>query len=646
MLQFFKNHKLSSVVIILTVALVSCANMGQGPQGGRIDLNPPKLLKSTPKLNETNFTGNKIELLFNENVEVKDKNDKIIITPPQKRMPIIISANKKVTIELRDTLKENTTYTIDFTDAIQDNNEGNPLENFSLSFSTGDVIDSLTVSGKVIQAKDNEPIKGYYVGLHSNLDDSAFMTSPFERISKTNDRGEFTIRGVAPGKYHLFALDDKNRDYVYDNPMEALAFYDVVLEPTSMGAIRNDTIYADEEKKVIDTIKTVHYTRFLPDDITLKSFLSDKKREYFRNAERKEARQFVLNFGAPTQEPKLEPLNFDSNIDWVIKDSNLAKDSIYTYWIKDESIVAMDTLLLKMTYNMTDTLNKLVTKSDTLRVINRERKDRKKKKKDEEEEIILLGINSNIKPSWDIYDKISIEFNEPIKDSLCSLISFQKKVDTLYHDTHFELSVDSVNPRKFEISRKWAYGEEFRITIDSAAVHSIYGIWNDKWEHAFTVRTEDQYGHVAVKISGLEDDNPIFMELLDASGNPLRKASVIDDIAIFKNINPGKYFTRLVMDRNGNKEWDTGDYEQKIQPEDVYYYPSSFEVKAYWEDELLFNIDLSSFTKPEEILKNKPEDKEAREKRLMERDSKAYDEAKEEQRRQEELQNPGREYRR
>lgn len=643
MLQFIKSHKLSVTVITLTTALISCANMGQGPQGGRVDLNPPRLMKSTPALNQTNFKGNKIELIFDENVDVKDKSNKVIITPPQKRMPVIVSANKKVTIELRDTLKENTTYTIDFTDAIQDNNENNPLENFSLSFSTGDVVDSLTISGKVIQAEDNEFVKGYYVGLHSNLEDTAFTKTPFERISRTNDRGEFTIRGVAPGKYRLFALDDKNRDYMYDNPMEALAFYDVILEPTSVGAVRNDTIYADEEKTVLDTVKVINYTRFLPDDIVMKSFLSERRREYFRNAERKEARKFVLNFGTTTNEPKLEPLNFDPNLDWVVKDRNIARDSVYTYWIKDESIMAMDTLLFNFTFNMTDTLDNLVTKTDTLRVISRERKDDKKKKKkkdDEEEEIVLLEIKSNIKSSWDIYDKISIEFNEPIRDSLRSLISFQKKVDTLYHDTEFDFSVDSLNPRKFEISRKWKYGEQFKISIDSAAVHSIYGLWNGKWEQTFTVKTEDQYGHVAVRLTGVNDTIPLFMELLDSSGKPLRKASVIDDIAIFKNVNPGKYFTRLIMDRNGNKQWDTGDYETKRQPEDVYYYPGSFEVRAYWEDELLFEVDPLSFAKPEEIMKNKPEDKEAREKRLMERDSKAYEEAREEQRRQEELQDP------
>lgn len=644
MLHHFKNYRVLYTVITIAVLLISCANMGQGPQGGRIDLSPPRLMSSSPKHNTTNFKGNKIELIFDENVIIKDQNDKVIVTPPQKRMPIIRSANRKLTVELRDTLKENTTYTIDFTDAVQDNNENNPLENFSLSFSTGDVVDSLTVSGRVIQAMDNEPVKGYYVGLHSNMADTAFTHTPFERISKTNDRGEFTIRGIAPGQYRLFALDDKNRDYMYDNPMEALAFYDVMLEPSAIDAVRYDTIFADEEKQLVDSIKTVNYVKFLPDNIVMKSFLSDKKREYFKNAERKEARQFSLNFGAATDEPLLEPLNFDPSIDWVIADRNLSRDTIYTYWIKDESIMQMDTLLFNMTYNMTDTLNNLVTKTDTLSVINRERKNRKKdkekKKDDEGEEIIFLEIKSNIKGSWDIFDRIDIEFNEPIADSLKSLISFQQKVDTVYKDVDFTFSSDSLNPRKYQVSRRWQYGEEYKIAIDSASVYSIYGLWNDKWEHSFKVKTEDQYGHVAVRVSGIYDSIPSFMELLDSAGKPLRKAVVKDHIAIFRNVNPGKYFARLIIDSNNNGKWDTGEYAENRQPEEVYYYQSSFEVRAYWEDELAFDVDLSSYSKPEEILKNKPEDKEAREKRLMERDSKAYEEAKEAERRREELEDP------
>jgi hypothetical protein len=141
----------------------------------------------------------------------------------------------------------NTTYTVDFTDAIVDNNEENPLENFSYSFSTGDVVDSLAISGKVITADNLEPVKGIYVGLHANLEDSAFTKLKFDRIGRTNSAGVFSIKGVAPGKYKIYALADANRDYMYDNPAEAIAFMETIIEPTSERALRTDTIFIEHD---------------------------------------------------------------------------------------------------------------------------------------------------------------------------------------------------------------------------------------------------------------------------------------------------------------------------------------------------------------------------------------------------------------
>jgi hypothetical protein len=155
-------------------------------------------------------------------------------------MPVIKAVGKKAVVEFNDELLPNTTYTIDFTDAIVDNNEGNPLENFSLSFSTGDQLDTLAVSGKVLSAENLEPAQGIYVGMHTNFDDTAFVKTPFERISRTDSRGRFTVRGLAPGRYKIFALDDKNRDYKYDNPQEAIAFLDSIVVPSSMPAVRQD----------------------------------------------------------------------------------------------------------------------------------------------------------------------------------------------------------------------------------------------------------------------------------------------------------------------------------------------------------------------------------------------------------------------
>lgn len=647
MIQFIKKYiALSFVLVIITLVVVACASIAT-PTGGPVDLEPPKVVKTTPGFNATCVEKGKITIEFDENVTIKNPSENVIITPPQKSFPIIQSVNRRLTVELRDTLMPNTTYTIDFTNSIVDNNEENPLENFSYSFSTGDVVDSLAISGKVITADNLEPVKGMYVGLHSNLEDSAFTKIKFERISRTNDAGMFTIRGVAPGRYKLYALDDANRDYMYDNPAEAIAFMETIIEPTSERAIRNDTIFIETNqnqeaetnnnqnqppKKEIDTIKAVEYTRFLPDNIVLRSFKSGFQRQYLQKHERT-AQQLSIYFGAPTDMPEVEPLNFEKE-NWAILEKTPKNDTLI-YWIKNQNLVAQDTLILQVSYMKTDSLNQLVATTDTLKFIDRTRKkdrdkekeDKKKHKEGEEPPITFLTIANNLNSNWDTYKNINLEFNEPIEgDSLKEKIVLQQKKDSIYEDIPFQLVIDSVNPRKYSIRNRWTYGSEYQIRIDSASIFSIYGLWNNKLEQKFKVKNEDQYGQLAIWVDGV-DNIPSFMEILDKSDKPIRKSRVIDNVAVFKDIDPGVYYVRIILDRNNNGVWDTGDYDKKLQPELVYYMGKSIEMKANFEVEENnppWRIDITSMDsqKPLDITKQKPEDKEARRKKLEEKDAK------------------------
>ena len=246
-------NKIFSIITFLFISLLmavmfhSCANMA-APTGGPYDVDPPVVIGSSPAFNSLNVTPKRVEIEFDENIKIESPTEKVIITPPQINMPIIRSIGKKAVVELNDELFPNTTYTIDFTDAIVDNNESNPLENFVFSFSTGDQLDTLSISGRVLNAEDLEPLSGVYVGIHTNFDDTVFTNVPFERISRTNSRGDFTVRGMAPGKYRVFALTDMNRDYKYDNPQESVAFLDSIISPSTMGAVRQDTIFLRSEE--------------------------------------------------------------------------------------------------------------------------------------------------------------------------------------------------------------------------------------------------------------------------------------------------------------------------------------------------------------------------------------------------------------
>ena len=237
--------------------LAACASIGS-PEGGPRDYTPPQVVKTTPEAGALNFKGDKVEIIFDEIINLKDQQKKVIISPAPKSQPMIRTVGKKVTIEFRDPLEENTTYVIDFSNAIEDNNEGNQLDGYTFAFSTGDVIDTLAVSGIVLHANDLEPMQHVIVGLHSNLDDTAFTNIPLERVSRTNDRGQFTIRNLKPGSYHVFAINDMDGDYRMART-EDIAFLDQVIEPTTSQYTSQDTVFTFDKR--VDTVLTVSAQR-------------------------------------------------------------------------------------------------------------------------------------------------------------------------------------------------------------------------------------------------------------------------------------------------------------------------------------------------------------------------------------------------
>ena len=518
----------------------ACANIA-APTGGLYDVDPPKVVKASPSFNATNNDKSKIEILFDENVKIEKPMDKVIIAPPQQKFPVIKAEGRKVIVELEDELKPNTTYTIDFTDAIVDNNEGNVLENFALSFSTGEELDSMAISGIVLTAENLEPAQGIYVGIHSNLNDTAFTNTPFERISRTNSRGIFTIKGVAEGEYKIYALGDLNRDYKYDNPQEEIAFLDSIIVPTSVQALRNDTIFKDSV--TIDTIHEVQYTRFLPDNLQLRSFESGFKRQYLQKHERIVPHKLDIYFAAPTEEPQITLLSpITSSSKWFVKESSITNDTV-SIWITDSLIYQSDTVKLKVDYLRTDTLNNHILSTDTLNFTFRDSKRKvaeKEKKEDEEEPIIFLNIRHNIQSTHEIYNSLFLEFEQPIANFDSTEIKLEHEIDSIFVPIDYTLIRDSLNARAYKLKYKWEPGEKYKLHIDSAAFISEYGLHNNTVEQAFTVKELEQYGNLLFVLSGLPDGKTAYVELLDAQDKPFRKKRVKDNEALFLDLNPGK----------------------------------------------------------------------------------------------------------
>lgn len=595
-------------VTAMVATLWSCASQGH-PDGGPLDETPPRFIASVPTEGAVNNSKSKITLQFDEFIKLEKPSEKVVVSPPQIQMPEIKANGKKISINLLDSLKANTTYTIDFSDAIVDNNEGNPLGNFAFTFSTGAAIDTMEVAGTVLDASNLEPVKGILVGLHSNLADSAFTKLPFDRVARTDSRGRFNIRGVAPGKYRIFGLTDTDQNFAYTQKSEVLAFNDSLIIPRFEERTRQDTMWVDS--LTYDTIIERKFTYYLPDDIILRSFKEPVLSQYLVKKERLTPQKFSFYFSAPADSlPLLKGLNFDEK-DAFIVEKSLHNDTIH-YWVKDSLLYKQDTLSMSINYLYTDTLNRLVPRMDTLRLaakqVKKEEPKKKKKKDNEPEPTVFLQVNQHIPSSMDVYDYVSLTFAEPLERFDTAAIHLRQKVDTLWKDVSYEIEQDSLNGRKYNFYYDWEPATEYEFSVDSTAFHSIYGTFTDKIKQNIKVRSLDEYGAIYFNVTGA--DSLAFVELLDPQDKVIRRIRVRDGRAEFYYLNPGKYSARLVNDTNGNGVWDPGNYEEGRQPEMVYYYPQILDLKALWELEQDWNVKALPLDKQklDELKKQKPDE--------------------------------------
>lgn len=596
--------------LFLLGGLTSCANMAS-PNGGPYDETPPKVISSYPKPNTINFKGKKVNLFFDEIVQIDKPSENVIVTPPQREMPIIQSYGKRIQVELNDTLLPNTTYTIDFTNSIGDNNEKNILQNYSFAFSTGEVIDSLQIAGTLLNAFNLEPMTGITIGLHKDLADSAFTSKPFVRTSRTDDRGHFTIRNVAVGRYRIYALDDSNRDYLFDQPGEAIAYQDSLVIPSSYADVRQDTIWKDS--LTVDSIKEVRFTHFKPEDLVLFLFQEKFERQYLVKSERLDDRYFTLKFNAQMDTvPIPRPLNFEENKEWFFVQKDMDGKQIH-YWLTDTMLLHQDTLRMEVTYPKSDSLNILRSQRDTLRLFVKKRKvevkrkrHKGKKKEEEVEPLHFLSINMKPSGSLDVFDTVRITFDEPVLHLLADQLPLEMQVDSVWEPVSYTLRRDSLDSFSFCLLNKWPYETNYRLKVDSASITSVYGHPVDNHSFTFTTQKEDEYGHLYINISGVQ--GPSFVELLDNADKVVRCEKVKRGGVLFMNLKPAKYYARLIVDTNANGRWDTGNYAAKQQAEPVYYYTKFFAVMQNWKMEESWDVLKTSVTKqkPLEITKNKP----------------------------------------
>lgn len=602
-------------IIIAAAVMYSCANIGN-PSGGPIDKTPPIFMRSNPTPNAVNVKDRKIEIFFDEIVSLKDPSTKIIVSPAQTEMPRMSALGRKVTVELVDSLLPNTTYTIDFSNSIQDNNEGNAIDNFAFAFSTGSVIDSMRVSGYVLDSRTLEPMQSVVVGLQSNLADSAFHKEKLQRVALTNDRGQFTIRNVSPGSYHIFALKDLDRDYKFGNPTEDIAFLDSIIVPSIGSREAADTVYNDLNE--IDTIMRATRPAYFPNDILLSMFNEDRKSQYLANNLRVDSTRISLTFAAASDTlPSLSIVGRNDVPDqWYTLERSQTNDTLI-YWIRPPHLVSADTLMAATTYLRTDTASNLSWGTDTLKFTFQRQKAKKKKKNEETdslEQIRFMELHPLANGTQEVYAPLLLQTGTPIERYSREAFHLQRK---LQNDTTFyPAEIKSIALRDSTLSRRdlmlkvdWEPGAAYTLAVDSLAMTDIYGLQTKPLKVDFNVRKMEEYGNIVFNIPAVRDS--AIVELLDGTDKVVLHTPVKNHRAELLNLQPGKYYARLFIDRNGNGKYDTGNYDMHLQPEETVYYPGAINLKKNWDVEQTWDIYATPIDKqkPEAIKKNKPERK-------------------------------------
>ena len=546
------------ILMIAAVLLLflACARIGT-PDGGPYDETPPRVVHTSPKFGAANEKNvKKVTIEFDEIVRIDNAMDKVVISPPQIQQPEIEANGRRITVTLFDTLKADMTYTIDFADAIVDNNEGNPYGDYAFTFSTGEQVDTFQVSGHVLNAENLEPIKGMLVGLYKigegeegdsvrELPDSIFRTTPFERISRTDSRGHFVIKGLSPGQYRAFALKDLNQNYVYDQRAEMVAFSDRILTPSSRPDIRPDTVWHDSIH--YDSIVYTPYTHYFPDDIVLTAFESALQDRHLLKSERPILQKFSLYFTAPCDTlPRLTGLNFNSDGAFVI-DASEHNDSI-DYWIRDSLIYNLDTLQIQLDFFETDTTGNYSLTTDTLRMVSKLTKERiardlqerldewakeykqqvkaerraaekaakeegqeeskperKKRKKSDDDDIeipplpeeFLAYKTTNIQ-SMDPDKNIDFIFEEPLETVDLSKIHFSMKVDTLFEPAKFLFRQVPDDIRTYRLYAEWEADSTYQVEVDTGAFVNIYGKRSEAMKRPIRMKRLDSYSTLFV----------------------------------------------------------------------------------------------------------------------------------------------------
>lgn len=539
------NSLLRLLVLSLFYTLFySCANQ-VAPTGGEKDEEPPKLVESTPSNYSTGFTGKKIMITFDEYVSITDVFNQVVISPPVDEMPDFKLRGKSLVVSFKDSLRENTTYTLNFGESIKDITQDNIAQNFQFVWSTGPQLDSLKVTGNVKHAVDNKPAEGVWVILYKELGDSVpYKNKPYY-FARTDESGAYSLSNLRAGEYKLFALLDKDFNYQYNLPNESIAYHDepIIVE----DSVRN---YA------------------------LRLFQEDQGKQQLLEVDTSTTGLVKLVYAKSHTAMQIKELSGDYM--GYCFEPNIEGDTInFWYWQNQEE----EMKVVFRAKEVTDTVRFQSPVFDNDSALN-----------------YLKPLSITLRPNV-IDSKGVLELNEPIRiwssrpikpDLGPSILLYEDSVLT----TASPVS-DGRETRSMTLEYDWKEGSTYQLAIPKGAIKDHYDLTHDSLTLHYTTKRLEDYGTLAINVQGLDPGKYYRLFLRSEKGKVVYDEIIEGGNSFqeqYKYLQPGKYSLQVVDDINRNGKWDTGNYLENKQPELVHDSEELIDLRANWDMEFEMNI--------------------------------------------------------
>lgn len=550
--------------------LAGCAKIVT-PVGGPKDVTPPEIVKEVPPSGQTHFTGNVIKISFNEFVTLENTMENVLVSPPLEHQPTFTLSGKTLTIKILDTLQPDRTYNFGFADCIRDFTEGNPIPYYNYAFSTGDYVDSMQLRGKVTDALTGQPVTDCFVFAYSEDIDSLPLTTRPQFVTKTRKDGSFTIKNIKSGDFKIFALKDINNNLIFDLPNESIAFADECYSSIYIPDTKNTTVTDSTSSPAnVDSLKDAAPVEY--PSISLQLFTEKDSTQALVKMQNKEAGKYEFFYKSSIK--KLQ--------------KNFLSDTVPDYW----EVLHGDTLTWYLKEPISDTLRVALTVNDTVCDTLQLTPFKGKEKAGRQRQSKPKYLSVSAKNQGELYKTILLQFGYPIRpvDEFEAMLVSKHKYsgnDTSYLKFSVPDSFVMELPLPMKVDEKVVYS----LLIRDSVFQGYNGLASDTLKLDFTTKTEKDYGTLRMKYILPDNGFQYLATLSDSKGQPVAVDILSESKELtYNNLLAGNYSLKLIEDRNGNEQWDTGNYRRKLLPERIIAFEKSITIRGYWELEEVFEV--------------------------------------------------------